>query len=87
VLEESLERALDLSAAMESRGFGYHKKPTKYRPEGLSNLDLTTIAVALYLLIFTPTLITFLGSYPALLIFGVLAIAPLLISKPVKVVQ
>jgi energy-coupling factor transporter transmembrane protein EcfT len=87
VLEESLERALDLSAAMESRGFGYHKKPTKYRPEGLSNLDITTIAVALYLLIFTPTLITFLGSYPALLIFGVLTIAPLLISKPVKVVQ
>jgi energy-coupling factor transport system permease protein len=87
VLEESLERALDLSAAMESRGFGYHKKPTKYRPEGFKTLDLITIAVSLYLLIFTPTLIRFLGSYPALLIFGLLTIAPLLISKPVKVVR
>lgn len=87
VLEESLERALDLSAAMESRGFGYHKKPTKYRAEGFGASDLITISVALYLLIFTPTLISFLGSYPALIVFGFLTITPLLISRPEKVVQ
>ncbi len=87
VLEESLERALDLSAAMESRGFGYHKRPTKYRPEGFNNLDLITIAVALYLLLFTPTLISILGSTFALLIFGLLTVTPLLISKPIEVAK
>ncbi len=87
VLEESLERALDLSAAMESRGFGYHKRPTKYRPEGFNTLDLITIAVALYLLLFTPTLISILGSTFALLIFGLLTVTPLLISKPIEVAK
>lgn len=81
VLEESLERALDLSAAMESRGFGYHKKPTKYRPEKFKNSDVITIAVAIYLLIFTPILINSAGSLAALLIFAILGVTPLLITK------
>jgi energy-coupling factor transport system permease protein len=87
VLEESLERALDLSAAMESRGFGYHKKPTKYRPEKFKNSDLITFAVAIYLLIFTPILINSVGSLAALLIFAILGIAPLLITKTTPVRQ
>jgi energy-coupling factor transport system permease protein len=81
VLEESLERALDLSAAMESRGFGYHKKPTKYRPEKFKNSDVITIAVAIYLLIFTPIIINSAGSLAALLIFAILGVTPLLITK------
>ena len=36
LLEESLERALDLATAMESRGYGYHGKTSKYRAQKLS---------------------------------------------------
>ncbi len=32
VLEESLARALDLAAAMDSRGYGYSRKRSRYRP-------------------------------------------------------
>ncbi len=32
LLEESLERALDLATAMEARGYGYQKHVTHYRP-------------------------------------------------------
>ncbi len=87
VLEESLERALDLSAAMESRGFGYHKKPTKYRPERFKSSDLITVAVTIYLLIFTPILINSVGSLAALLIFAILGVTPLLITKSIPVRQ
>lgn len=87
VLEESLERALDLSAAMESRGFGYHKKPTKYRPEKFKSSDLITFAATIYLLIFTPILINFVGSLAALLIFAILGVTPLLITKTIPVRQ
>jgi len=87
VLEESLERALDLSAAMESRGFGYHKKPTKYRPERFKSSDLITVAVTIYLLIFTPILINSVGSLAALLIFAILGVTPLLITKTIPVRQ
>lgn len=83
VLEESLERALDLSAAMESRGFGYHKKPSKYRPENFSGSDLISISVAIYLLIFTPILINLIGVFPSLIIFAILGISPLLITKKI----
>lgn len=87
VLEESLERALDLSAAMESRGFGYHKKPSKYRPEKFNNSDLISFAVAIYLLVFTPILINSIGSLTALIIFGILGVTPLLITKKNPVLQ
>lgn len=87
VLEESLERALDLSAAMESRGFGYHKKPTKYRPEKFKNSDVIIFAVANYLLIFTPILINSVGSLAALLIFAILGVTPLLITERIPVRQ
>jgi energy-coupling factor transport system permease protein len=87
VLEESLERALDLSAAMESRGFGYHKKPSKYRPEKFNNSDLISFAVAIYLLVFTPILINSIGSLAALIIFGILGVTPLLITKKNPILQ
>ena len=87
VLEESIERAIDLSAAMESRGFGYSKKPTRYRPENFGNQDLIIIAIAIYLLIFTPILISSFGTYPALTIFGIFTCAPLLIIKSQRVAK
>ena len=87
VLEESIERAIDLSAAMESRGFGYSKKPTRYRPETFGNQDLIIIAIAVYLLIFTPVLISTFGIFPALVIFGLFACAPLLLIKSERVVR
>jgi energy-coupling factor transporter transmembrane protein EcfT len=32
LLEESLARSLDLAAAMDSRGYGFSKKRSRYRP-------------------------------------------------------
>ena len=87
VLEESIERAIDLSAAMESRGFGYSKQPTRYRPETFGNQDLIILAIAVYLLIFTPVLISTFGIFPALVIFGLFACAPLLLIKSERVVK
>ena len=87
VLEESIERAIDLSAAMESRGFGYSKKPTRYRPETFGIQDLIIVAIAVYLLIFTPVLISTFGIFPASVIFGFFACAPLLLIKSERVVR
>lgn len=81
VLEESIERAIDLSGAMESRGFGYSKKPTRYRPESFENQDLITIAIAIYLLIFTPILIKSFGIFTALTLFVIFSCAPLMFGK------
>ena len=87
VLEESIERAIDLAAAMESRGFGYSKKPTRYRPETFGNQDLIIIAVAVYLLIFTPVLISSFGIFPALVIFALFACSPLFLIKSERIVR
>jgi energy-coupling factor transport system permease protein len=50
LLEESLERSLDLAAAMESRGFGQRRFRSMYRPDpwgSVENLILfTSIAIA-----------------------------------------
>jgi len=81
VLEESIERAIDLSAAMESRGFGHSKTPTRYRPEKFGNQDLLIISIAIYLLFFTPILINKLGTFPALTLFAIFAGAPLFLIK------
>ena len=82
VLEESLERAIDLSAAMESRGFGYSKKPTSYRVERFTRLDYFVIALTIYLVIFLPTLISTLGFLLLLPIFSIFACVPLFLTKP-----
>jgi energy-coupling factor transporter transmembrane protein EcfT len=87
VLEESIERAIDLAAAMESRGFGYSKKPTRYRPETFGNQDWIIIAVAVYLLIFTPVLISSFGIFPALVIFALFACSPLFLIKSQRIVR
>ena len=85
VLEESLERAIDLSAAMESRGFGYSKKPTSYRVESFTRLDYFVIALTIYLVIFLPTLISTLGFLLLLPIFTIFACVPLFLTKPIVV--
>ena len=48
LLEESLERALELATAMEARGYGYQKNVSKYRPLTwtLSDSLLLTLALA-----------------------------------------
>ena len=43
LLEESLARSLDLAAAMDSRGYGYSKKRSKYRPIKWARVDVAVI--------------------------------------------
>lgn len=87
VLEESLERAIDLSAAMESRGFGYSKKPTSYRVESFAYSDYLVIALSIYLLIFLPTLISTVGFAILLPIFIIFAAVPLFVTKPMEILK
>ncbi|MSX49562.1 MAG: hypothetical protein F2589_02180 [Actinobacteria bacterium] len=81
VLEESLERAIDLSSAMESRGFGYHKKPTRYRPEKFSQSDLIVTIICGYLIIFIPTLLVSNGWLFTCCLFIVFSAAPLMLTE------
>lgn len=47
LLEDALERSLDLSAAMESRGFGQRIKRTSYRPDSWGILESSILFSAL----------------------------------------
>ena len=51
VLEDSLERSIELAASLESRGYGYFPCPTRYRPEIWKIRDTLAISGALYSLI------------------------------------
>lgn len=48
VLEDSLERSIDLAASLESRGYGYFPRPTRYRPEMWKTKDTLAVSGALY---------------------------------------
>jgi len=48
VLEDSLERSIDLAAGLESRGYGYFPRPTRYRPETWKFRDTLAISGGLY---------------------------------------
>ena len=53
LLEDSLARALDLAAAMDSRGYGYSRKRSKYRPHKFSPKDALFVATSLVFLAVT----------------------------------
>ena len=81
LLEESLERALDLATAMESRGYGCHGKTSKYRAQKFQLVDVAMITSVLYLLVLSPILI-------AQFTFGLLLAATVLIvALPIVIVQ
>jgi energy-coupling factor transporter transmembrane protein EcfT len=50
LLEESLARSLDLAAAMDSRGYGFSRKRSRYRREAFSRGDVTLIGASLALI-------------------------------------
>ena len=80
LLEESLERALDLATAMESRGYGCHGKTSKYRAQKFQLVDVAMITSVLYLLVLSPILI-------AQFTFGLLLAATVLIvALPIVIV-
>ena len=58
LLEESLARSLDLAAAMDSRGYGFSSKRSRYRREKLLRHDLTVIVSALSLIPFSWMVLT-----------------------------
>lgn len=51
LLEDSLARALDLAAAMDSRGYGRSRTRSKYRPQGYSTSDALLLLSAISLLV------------------------------------
>ena len=51
LLEDSLARALDLAAAMDSRGYGISRKRSKYRPQKFALADLAFLFSALIFLV------------------------------------
>lgn len=75
LLEESLERSLDLAAAMESRGFGQRIRRSSYRPDRWGALESTIVFTALL----TASLVFFLPSDVPALHFGLGLIAALLL--------
>jgi energy-coupling factor transporter transmembrane protein EcfT len=50
-LEDSLERSIDLAAGLESRGYGYFPRPTRYRPDRWKFRDTLAISGGLYCLV------------------------------------
>lgn len=51
LLEDSLARALDLAAAMDSRGYGISRKRSKYRPHPYQIKDLLLLASGIAMLV------------------------------------
>ena len=51
LLEDSLARALDLAAAMDSRGYGLKRRRSRYRPHGFRAIDLLLISTAFFMLV------------------------------------
>lgn len=48
VLEETMSRSLDLAAALEARGYGVHRQPTRYKPIRWKTFDSFALLPALY---------------------------------------
>lgn len=69
VLEDSLERSIDLAASLESRGYGYFSKPTRYRPERWTLRNTLGISGILYCMVALLIFPDFSYSYYAILLF------------------
>jgi energy-coupling factor transporter transmembrane protein EcfT len=48
VLEESLERSIDLAASLESRGYGYFPNPSRYRPHSWRLRETVALSSPIY---------------------------------------
>jgi energy-coupling factor transporter transmembrane protein EcfT len=79
VLEESLERSIDLAASLESRGYGYFPNPSRYRPHIWRLRETIALAGPIYALIFLLLLPAVSGVLLAGLLF-IAVITPGLIS-------
>lgn len=51
VLEDALERSIDLAAALESRGYGLQSKPSRYKPEKWRSAELLALSGPIYLVV------------------------------------
>ncbi len=71
VLEESLERSIDLAASLESRGYGYFPNPSRYRPHIWRLRETVALAAPIYALIF----LLLLPAVSSVLLAGLLLIA------------
>jgi energy-coupling factor transport system permease protein len=71
VLEESLERSIELAASLESRGYGYFPNPSRYRPHIWRLRETVALAAPIYALFF----LLLLPAVSSLLLAGVLFIA------------
>ena len=86
VIEESLERAIDLAANLENKGFGFHQNPTQFAPIkfGINERLLVISSIYLFLLSFTD----FSNRYLlALAILSVLISAQLIVQNNVRIQQ
>ncbi|MCX6429454.1 MAG: energy-coupling factor transporter transmembrane protein EcfT [Actinobacteria bacterium] len=52
LLEDSLSRSLDLAAAMDSRGYGFSRKRSRYRPNSWTQREFLLIALGVISLIY-----------------------------------
>lgn len=81
LLESCLERAMDLAASMESRGYGYSKKTSRYRPEKWKLPELLILALVIYLAISITFLNNALPRPMLLIVVASCALAPLLLVR------
>jgi len=66
LLEEALARSLDLAAAMDSRGYGFSRKRSKYRPTPWLVTD-SLIAIAALITLFSSWSLIFAAGLPLVL--------------------
>ncbi len=74
VLEESLERSIDLAASLESRGYGYFPNPSRYRRQIWRLQETLALAAPIYALIFLLLLPSISGTLLAGLVLAAVII-------------